>query len=96
MLTSTWALLLSDRQRMNKPNEGMLGAGGVTEAFLIDDIIGHKKMKKKIYYHVKWLGFPTEYDTWEEHANIYKPASGLINNYLERKKLDKKVWNPKV
>ena len=86
----------SDRQRMNKPNEGMLGAGGVTEAFLIDDIIGHKKMKKKIYYHVKWLGFPTEYDTWEEHANIYKPASGLINNYLERKKLDKKVWNPKV
>ena len=85
-----------DKNRLNKPNESMIGADGIAEAFLIDDIIGHKKMKKKIYYLVKWLGYPSEYDTWEEHSNIYKPAAGLIDNYLERHGLDKKLWNPKI
>jgi transposase InsO family protein len=86
----------SDPDRLNVPNEGMIQAGGESGAFLIEDVRGHKKVKGKIHYLVKWLGYPAEFNTWEPLQNILKPAGGLINNYLNRIKLDKNVWNPPV
>ena len=85
----------SDSKRMNKPNEGMVSTGGYNDSFLIEKIIGHKLIKKKIYYRVKWLGYTADYDTWEPYLNIYKPAANLINVYLDEHRLEKIVWNPK-
>jgi hypothetical protein len=84
-----------DQNRFNVPNEGMVSVGGNDGSYLIEKVVGHKKVKSKIYYLVKWLGYPSEDNTWEEYANIYKPAGGLIDIYLSHLKLDKRVWNPK-
>jgi hypothetical protein len=83
--------------RLNVPNEGMAIAGdNSAEGYLIENIVGHKKEGGKIMYLVKWVGYPTEYNTWEPFVNIVKPASRLIENYLSRKNLDIKKWKPKV
>jgi hypothetical protein len=82
--------------RFNKPNEGMIGAGGQDEAFLIEDVVNHKKDGDTIYYQIKWVGYPTDDNTWEPLENIRKPASGLISNYLEKLKLDKTMWLPDI
>ena len=86
-----------DPERINKPNEGMISAGGGNEeAFLIEDVVEHKRVGKRICYLVKWQGYPSGENTWEPLINIQKPASRLIDNYLEKNGLDKNVWNPKV
>jgi Chromo (CHRromatin Organisation MOdifier) domain len=89
-------LIDNDSDRLNKPNEGMCSAGNdnTEEAFLIEDIVGHKMIKKKINYLVKWTGYPTDHNSWEPLENIRKPASRLIDTYLEKRKLAKDCWNP--
>jgi hypothetical protein len=82
--------------RLNKPNEGMVSVGGLGNSYLIEDIVGHKKIGQNIYYRVKWLGYPDEENTWEDISNIRKPASGLINNYLTCKGLNVEKWNPGI
>jgi hypothetical protein len=82
--------------RLNKPNEGMVSVGGLGNSYLIEDIVGHKKIGQNIYYRVKWLGYPDEENTWEDISNIRKPASGLIDNYLTRKGLNVDKWNPGI
>ena len=85
-----------DPDRLNLPNEGMVQAGGETGAYLVEGILKHKKEKGSIYYLVKWLGYPDEYNSWEPLESLAKPAGGLINNYLASHDLDKMVWNPVV
>jgi hypothetical protein len=82
--------------RLNKPNEGMVSAGRHGNSYLIEDVVDHKKIGKRIYYRIKWLGYPEDENTWEDIANIRKPASGLINNYLSRKGLSIARWNPEI
>ena len=83
-----------DPKRMNKPNEGMMGAGGIEDAMLIGEIRGHKMKKKQIYYLVKWLGCPDSDNSWESLATIAIPAYKLIEGYVDKYNLDKSVWNP--
>lgn len=90
-------LIDPDTERFNKPNEGMLSAGNsVDQAFLIECIVGHKKVKGKILYLVKWVGYPSSENSWEPLSNIRKPASRLIDEYLAVKGLDKVRWNPAI
>ena len=86
----------SNPDRFNKPNEGMIGAGGIKDAYLIEDVVDHKRSKGEIYYLVKWVGYSFEHNTWEPLSNIRKPAVCLIDNYLARIGLDKAVWNPVI
>ena len=83
-----------DTARLNKPNEGMIGAGGIEEAHLIEDVLRHKRLRGQIMYLVKWQGFPTEFNTWEPLHNIVRSAGGFIDNYLEDHGLSKEKWNP--
>ena len=96
--TSLLKLYVKDtsKTRWNKPNEGMMGAGGVSDAVLIEDVINHRRNGKMIMYLVKWLGYPSSENSWENQSSIYKPACGLINNYLDKRGLDKSVWNPTI
>jgi len=84
----------SDDERLNIPNEGMISAGGLDSSYLIENIIDHKKVGKKIWYMIKWQGYPSDHNTWEELSNIRKPASGLIDAYLLKNRLSKATWNP--
>jgi RNase H-like domain found in reverse transcriptase/Integrase zinc binding domain/Reverse transcriptase (RNA-dependent DNA polymerase)/Chromo (CHRromatin Organisation MOdifier) domain len=88
-------LLDPDSERFNLPNEGMLSAGGNNEkAYLIEDVVSHRKEKGIISYLVKWLGYPTSENSWEPLSEIKRPASRLIDTYLERRGLNKNSWNP--
>jgi hypothetical protein len=84
----------NDGDRLNKPNEGMVAAGGEDGAYLIEDVVDHRIKEKVIQYLIKWVGYPSDYNTWEPLENIRKPASGLIENYILRLNLDKSQWFP--
>jgi hypothetical protein len=84
----------NDCDRLNKPNEGMVAAGGEDGAYLIEDVVDHRIKEKVIQYLIKWVGYPSDYNTWEPLENIRKPASGLIENYIQRLNLDKSQWFP--
>ena len=86
----------ADGERLNLPNEGMVGAGGAKNSWLIEDVIKHKREKDTVYYLVKWLGFPAEHNTWEPLENISRAAGGLIDIYLSKHGLDKSIWNPVI
>lgn len=73
----------------------MIGAEGIEDAYLVEDVVNHKRVQGKIMFLVKWLGYPSSDNTWEEYANIYKPAAGLINRYVSRNKLSNRIWNPR-
>jgi hypothetical protein len=84
----------SNPLRLNKPNEGMVSTGGQEDSYLIEKVVGHRKIGQRILYRIKWLGYPTDENTWEELSRIRKPASGLIDEYLRKKGLNPAVWNP--
>lgn len=78
--------------RNNKPNKGMIAAGGHNDSFLVESIVGHRKRNGKIEYQVKWLGYSDEENTWEPLENLLRPVRNLLEDYIERKKLKKAKW----
>jgi hypothetical protein len=82
--------------RVNKPNEGMIAAGGHSDGYLVEKIVDHKRNQKNIMYKVKWLGYPNEENTWEPFNNLKRPASDLIIEYLNRKRLNIVEWMPQT
>jgi hypothetical protein len=75
----------------------MLSAGGNgEEAYLIEGVVNHRKRKNNIEYLIKWVGYPSDENSWEPLSEIQLPASRLIDTYLERCDLDTKIWNPKI
>ena len=86
----------SNPSRLNRPNEGMLSARGNGEkSYLVEDVVNHRKGKTDIEYLVKWVGHPSDQNTWEPLVELQLPAGRLINIYLERCGLDQRIWNPK-
>lgn len=81
--------------RVNKPNAGMVVAGGSEDGYLVEAIVGHKKLRgrnKGIFFLVKWLGYPDDENSWEPIQNLMKPVRHLLEDYVESKKLDKRTW----
>ena len=85
-----------DPLRINKPNEGMIAAGGVEDAYLLENVVGHRQMGNKIQYLVKWVGYSDSDNTWEDLSNIVKPASALIGTYVNKHKLSRAIWFPSI
>lgn len=81
-----------DPERLNKPNEGMIAAGGFDDGYLVEKIINHKRVKDKVKVLAKWLGYPTDQNTWEPLGNLIKPARDLIQQYFDRRGLDSSEW----
>jgi len=36
----------------------------------IEEIVGQKRVNGRLYYHIKWLGYPTSMNTWEPAENL--------------------------
>jgi hypothetical protein len=59
------------------------------EQFTAEKIVGKKKIGNKIYYEVKWLGFPSSQNTWEPLSTLKDQIPDLIREYelsLKQKK----------
>lgn len=51
-----------------KEKKKKIAIGG--DIYEVKDIIGRKIEKGKIFYLVKWQGFPESYNTWEPKKNL--------------------------
>jgi hypothetical protein len=78
--------------RINKPNEGMISAGGHDNSHLVEAIVGHRKRGGKIFYYVKWLGLPECENSWEPVENLIKPVGHLLEDYITENKLRRSSW----
>ena len=81
-----------DPMRNNRPNEGMISAGGVDDSYLVEGIVGHRKVGRKVQYLVKWLGYSSDENTWEPLENLLKPVGHLLEAYVAEKRLKKSIW----
>ena len=54
---------------------------GKPKTYKVEKIIGKKKIKGKIYYKVKWLGYPEEESTWEPRTNLIEDVPDLVKEY---------------
>lgn len=55
----------------------------------VEDVIGKNRQNGKIYYLIKWRGFPKEDATWEDisHLKYIKPLIKRFNDSLKNKKM---------
>jgi hypothetical protein len=53
------------------------------EQFTAEKIVGKKKIRNKIYYHIKWLGFPSDENTWEPLSTLKDQIPDMIRQYEE-------------
>jgi hypothetical protein len=49
------------------------------EYFEVEDILDSKRTDRRLYYLVKWKGFPDSENSWEPLVNI--PARGLVKEF---------------
>ncbi|MDX9924329.1 MAG: hypothetical protein RBS48_06145 [Ignavibacteriaceae bacterium] len=65
-----------------KQYEGKEVVKGKPKTFIVDQILGKKKVKNKIYYKVKWVGYPDEKDfTWEPRSVLMQDVPDVIKEY---------------
>lgn len=81
-----------NENRLNTPNEGMIAAGGIEDAYLVEKIVSHRIHKTEKELLVKWLGYPSAQNTWESLESLRQPASDLIEEYLQHNGIDAAKW----
>lgn len=84
------ALPQKKRRKLAKSKKGDAGDGNESDAsfiswksnesFSVETIIARKKRHNKLFYHIKWEGYPTCYNTWEPEENI---PEDLVRKYEE-------------
>ncbi|OWZ03524.1 Gag-pol [Phytophthora megakarya] len=80
--TSLLKLYNNDKSRRQTINKVILTDG--TEGQLVRDVIGHRRVRKKLQYKMWWLGEPRKDATWEPVENLNQ-IPGLIDQYWESK-----------
>lgn len=53
------------------------------DAYKVEKIVGKKKQKGKIMYLVKWVGFPSDDNTWEPKKILLEDVPELVKKYEE-------------
>lgn len=49
--------------------------------YIVEKIVGKRKVNNKIEYHVKWLGYPADQNTWEPRAQLIKDVPQMVDAY---------------
>lgn len=57
-----------------------------SEVYEVEAIVGHRRRKGKMYFRIRWVGYPPEDDTWEEEGNLMCPE--LVQDYLDKQVVD--------
>lgn len=57
------------------------------EEYKVEAIVGHKKLRNNTKYRIKWKGYPTSENTWEDKEALLPHAQQTLNNYKTAKNL---------
>ncbi|CAG8784046.1 7369_t:CDS:2 [Gigaspora margarita] len=68
-------------------------AEGKEEEYVVEKVLDHRENGNITQFLLKWAGYDSEDNTWEDEENIY--AKDLIEEYWERRKNNKKSTNKK-
>ena len=55
--------------------------------FLVESIDSHRKQGGKMYYLVRWKGYPPSQSSWEPHFQLEMDIPDVLKDYLERQGL---------
>lgn len=57
------------------------------EEYEVEEIVDKKTRKKKVFYYIKWKGFPSDQNTWEPEKNLkcFDLIDGFHERYKQRK-----------
>ena len=80
-----------DVERLNKPNEAMVAAGGEA-GYLVEKFISHRLVNNVPEIRVKWVGYPNTYNSWEPIKSFYKSYMDELITYCREKKLKSDIW----
>ena len=82
-------------QRRNNVAKTVLLKDGVSEGYLVERIIGHRRKRGQDEYHVRWLGYSQEHDTWEPKDNLLQVPQ-LIDDFWTSKRRTKRTQRPSL
>ena len=54
--------------------------------FIVEALLGRKKIKNKIHFLVKWKNYPTSKNTWESREHLIKDVPKTIKLYESKNK----------
>lgn len=57
------------------------------DEYEVEAIVGHRKKKDGIHYHIKWKGYSSGENTWEPEDSLIPHARDILNSYKKAKKL---------
>ena len=56
------------------------------EKYVVEKIVGKKKINNLVYYNVKWLHYGKKFNTWEPRKELIKDVKQLIKDYDKKHK----------
>lgn len=59
---------------------------GNPDTYVVQKILDKKKKNNRIYYKIKWKGYPESEATWESRANLIKEIPLIIKEYENKQK----------
>lgn len=77
----------SGKKKKSKKKAGEPGPAGSDDAgndlWLVQEILGERKHRKKLQYHVRWAGYDGESDSWEPESFLRE--TDALRAYLDKK-----------
>ena len=49
--------------------------------YVVEKILARKKIRGKVHYRVKWLGYPSSANTWEPRTTLIRQIPDIINEF---------------
>ena len=59
---------------------------GAPKKFIVEKILEKKKEKGKIFFKIKWKGFPADKNSWEPRTQLIKDVPTLIKDFEKKTK----------
>lgn len=57
------------------------------EEYEVEAIVGHKKLRNNTKYRIKWKGYPTSENTWEDEEALISHGQQTLDDYKRAKNL---------
>ena len=67
------------------PSKKLIKNVAKQDQFIVEKILGEKKIRGKRYLHVSWAGFDESENTWEPLSHLKKENPELIAEYEQSK-----------
>ncbi|KAF9584586.1 hypothetical protein BGW38_005923 [Lunasporangiospora selenospora] len=71
---------------MSDVNDGEDSDTPMEEEFEVESIVGHKLVRGKQMFRVKWVGYPKNQNTWQEKSSL-SGCKDILDGYISENKL---------